>query len=76
MDKKAKTATAVVVVLAIVLILAASWRADKLNKYLPDKWKHRHGESFIGLNRMGRYTMAPGGAEGVVGMDLNTSDWV
>ena len=72
MGDKAKAAA--IVVLALVIILAVAWHRDALNKYLPEKWRHK--EKFIGLNRLGRYVMAPGGAEGVVGMDLNTSDWV
>jgi hypothetical protein len=74
---KGKHATAVIVVLAIVVI-AIAWRAGKLNRWLPEKLR-RHmptSSGFIGLTRQGLYTMGPGGEPGVPGIDLNTSTWV
>jgi hypothetical protein len=68
----------IIVVLAIVIIAAVAWRNDKLNKYLPEKLRHKNPNvsGFIGLTRSGIYVMGPGGRPGMPGIDLNTSDWV
>ena len=75
---KGKHATAIVVVLVIVVIGAVAWKKDKLNKWLPEKLRHKtsNKNGFIGLIRSGQYTMGPGGEQGIPGVDLNTSDWV
>lgn len=72
---KTKLALLVVVVIAIVYIL---WTKDHFNRsWLPLKFWHKTIiGGFIGLNRAGQYTMRPGGAPGVPGIDINTSDWV
>ena len=75
---KGKHACAVVIVLAIVIVATVAWRRDKLNKYLPEKLRHKTllKSNFIGLTRKGVYTMGPGGVPGMPGVDLNTSTWV
>lgn len=75
---KGKHASAVVIVLAIIIVAAIAWKRDKLNKYLPEKLQHKTllKSNFIGLTRRGVYTMGPGGVPGMPGVDLNTSTWV
>ncbi|MDE2097447.1 MAG: hypothetical protein KGL39_09400 [Patescibacteria group bacterium] len=67
-------AKAFAVLVVLVILVGAAWRYDKLNSYLPAKWRHR--STFIGLNRKGVYVMARGGKPGVPGLDINTSDLV
>lgn len=76
---KGKHGLAVVIVLAVVIIAGTYlYRHDKLNRFLPEKLRHKtpNMSGFIGLTRSGQMTMAPGGAAGIPGVDLNSGDWV
>ena len=59
-----KHKVAALVVVAILVVGAGAWRNDKLNKWLPERLRHRK-DNFIGLTRSGQYFTAPGGGPGM-----------
>jgi hypothetical protein len=47
-DMKKHLLATIVVVVILAIAVVVLWRHDKLNKFLPDKWKHKSKAGFRG----------------------------